>query len=303
VQDGWLYVVGGHTGGKHEHSTDNLSAGFIRRRLDSDGGWETLPGSFPLQSVALVSDGRYLYRVGGMTARNGPDEEEDLHSTAKVARFDPKLLRWSDLPPLPAPRSSHDAVVMDGKLYVAGGWKLAGSSDDGAWPTEHYVLELANPGEWRILPDARFQRRAVAVAGYRGLVYVLGGIDAEGEMSSRVDVLDVEGGVWSRGPDLPSHGFGASAFAAYGRLFISGMNGEVYALCEDGESWETVAKLQTRRFFHRLVAGDRGQLVFIGGANRSGHLESIEVLDVSVPRSVGGDRAGQASRPRFRSVP
>jgi hypothetical protein len=34
-----------------------------------------------------------------------------------------------DIAPLPAPRSSHDAVVLGNKLYVVGGWQLNGSTE------------------------------------------------------------------------------------------------------------------------------------------------------------------------------
>ena len=83
-----FYLVGGHIGKAHDHSTENLSPLFARMELQGEKRWEMLPGSFPLQSVALVSDGKRLYRVGGMHAKNAPEEEEDMSSVLEVACYD-----------------------------------------------------------------------------------------------------------------------------------------------------------------------------------------------------------------------
>ncbi len=81
-----------------------------------------------LQSVALVAHGSNVYRVGGMLARNEPDEDEDLLSVADFARFDPATNTWQALQPMPGGRSSHDAVVVGDTLYVVGGWQLGGDT-------------------------------------------------------------------------------------------------------------------------------------------------------------------------------
>ena len=47
--------------------------------------------------------------------------EQDLFSMSLVERFEPKRGVWGKFTPLPAPRSSHDAVIIGDKLYVAGG--------------------------------------------------------------------------------------------------------------------------------------------------------------------------------------
>ena len=282
IQGDWLYVLGGHVGRRHEHSTANLSDAFVRRKLHSAEPWETLPGSFPLQSVSLVSDGVRLYRVGGMTARNQPGEAEDLQSVDDVAAFDPRSLAWTPLPPLPSPRSSHDAVVIGGKLYVAGGWRLNGSPHDAEWLSSGYALDLKQPDRWAPLPDAPFRRRAVAVAGSGNRLFVIGGIDEHGDVSRRVDILDLLRGEWSRGPDLPSSGFGASAFCTRGRLYVSGRSGVLHRLSGDESEWESLATISEPRIFHRMLSVGSDALLFLGGANRSGHLRGIEMLGLPV---------------------
>jgi hypothetical protein len=114
----WLYVYSGHIGRTHEHSRDNLWLGFARLNLLDGRTWETLPPGRPLQGLAFVAHGSELALVGGLSARNAKDEPADLYSVDEVAAFDPLTRAWRSLPPLPEPRSSHDAVVVGDALYV-----------------------------------------------------------------------------------------------------------------------------------------------------------------------------------------
>lgn len=287
VSDGFLYVYGGHTGKAHDHSRENHSRRFVRLKLDGSGEWEELPFETPLQGLALVAQGGYVYRVGGMTARNDPGADDDLHSTAEVSRFDPATSTWTSLPPLPAARSSHDAVFIGDKLYVAGGWTLAGESD-GDWLDESLVLDVTKqPLVWEALPRQPFERRALAVAELQGHLVVIGGIDSDGDISRRVDVFDPVSRQWSRIADLPGegmNGFGVSAWNLEGTLYASGSNGTVYRLGGVDDVWEVVTRLDRPRFFHRLLptTSPTASLLAVGGASESGHLNDVEV--VQMPR-------------------
>ncbi|MCA9229009.1 MAG: hypothetical protein KDA57_00040 [Planctomycetales bacterium] len=287
VLDGWLYVYGGHTGGAHEHSRKNLSNHFRRLHLAGGQPWEELPMETPLQGFPLVAHGKALYRVGGMNARNKPDEDDDLFSVAEFARFDPATGQWTALPSLPAPSSSHDAVVIGDRLYVAGGWMLEGGSV-GTWHDRSLVFDLGNPqAAWQELPSQPFQRRALAVSHWQGKLAVLGGIDADGEVSRRLDYYDPASGQWSRGPDLPGEGtsgFGVSAWNLDGHLYQSGLDGIVYRLASDGTAWQPAGSLQAARFFHRLLPGASEGLLAVAGASfQTGHLADIETIKLPIP--------------------
>ena len=178
----YLYVYGGHIGEAHAHSRENLSQRFSRVALHTDSAWEELPFETPVQGHALVAHGDLVYRIGGMTAKNSPDEDDDLHSTTDFARFDPASKKWKNLASLPSPRSSHDAVVIDDTLYVVGGWTLTGS-DDGEWQTHALAVDLNDDTPaWRLLPEQPFRRRALAAGSLAGKLVVIGGIDEEGEV-------------------------------------------------------------------------------------------------------------------------
>jgi hypothetical protein len=284
VSDGWLYIYGGHIGGEHEHSAKNLSQHFRRLKLDGGDEWETLEMQTPLQGLALVAHGGKIYRMGGLNARNATNEDdEDLHSTADFAVFDPASGKWESLAPLPAPRSSHNAVVIDGKLYVVGGWHLHGKSP-GEWRPDALVYDFAKPeASWQKLPEPSFKRRAIAVGNWQGKLVVIGGMDEKGKVSRRVDLFDPKSGEWSEGPKLPGSGmmaFGGAACDIDGEIYVTGLQGVVYRLNETGSAWEEATRMAIGRFFHQLVPTADGRLLAVGGASRTDHLADIESIEL-----------------------
>jgi hypothetical protein len=284
VAEGWLYVYGGHIGREHAHSAANLSQYFRRIRLDGGKEWEELPMQAPLQGLALVAHDGKLYRVGGLEARNPTTElDDDLHSSSEFAEFDPKFGIWTPLSPLPKPRSSHNAVVIGDKLYVVGGWQLAGEAP-GTWQPAALVYEFGKPqAGWQTLPEPQFKRRALAASHWNGKLVALGGMDEEGEISLRVDLFDSETGQWSQGPELPGDGmagFGVSACNLHGSLYVSGMRGVVLRLTDSGSEWEEAAEMAQPRFFHQLLPTDGGMLLAVAGASRERHLADIELIRV-----------------------
>lgn len=298
VEGGALYIYGGHTGERHVYSADKVSGALHRLALKPGAVWEGLPGGEPVQGTALVAHGGRLYRVGGMAARNAAGEKGDLHSSATVARFDPAAGRWMELPPLPAARSSHDAAVVGDRLYVGGGWRLSGNPNRGDWATTVAVLDLsaATPA-WAELPQP-FQRRGLTLAALGEKLLFIGGMNSSNEPVTLVDILDTRSGIWTKGPDLPKgklKGFGNSAAVAGGRVFVSGLSGDVFALKADGLEWETVAQLQKPRFFHRLVALDAATLLALGGEDDEGKIREVEVIRVAA-----GPRAADAGWPQWR---
>lgn len=278
VSGNWLYVYSGHIGRAHQHSIENLSRAFRRLNLLDMKTWEELPPGPPLQSVSLVAHGRFVYRVGGLSAKNHKGEDEDLHSVDDFFRFDTLKRTWEELPSLPEPRSSHDATVAGSQVFVVGGWNLQGESKE--WLRSSYVVDLsADTLEWKELPAAPFESRAIAVASLDGNLYAVGGITSERDLSSEVHVLDPRTGEWRQGPQLPDNGFGAAAVVVSGSLYVSGMDGVVRKLAEDHKAWEAVSTLVFPRFFHRFVAWDGGVLA-VGGAAHGDHLRVIEPVNL-----------------------
>ncbi len=285
--DGWLYVSGGHKGERHEYSAPMVSGAFQRLRLAEGKVWEALPAAEPAQGAPLAAHGHHIYRIGGMAARNEPGQKSDLHSKAAVTRYDIRRGVWEDAVPLPEPRSSHDAVVLGDALYVGGGWTLSGAANKGIWRDTVLKLDLrASRPCWETV-DQPFRRRALAMAALDDRLYFLGGMDSAGDTLLAVDIFDARSGSWSKGPDLPPgpmKGFGCSAIAQNGRVFFSGMKGELHHLDPAASAWVLAGKLQHPRFFHRLVPAGASQLVAAGGEDSEGKRRDLEVRSPGRPR-------------------
>jgi N-acetylneuraminic acid mutarotase len=282
-----LYVYGGHTGSAHSYSTEEQSDRF--RCLDlaagSEGQWQDLPGGPKLQGLALVAHGKDLIRVGGFTARNEPGAAHDLHSQSSVAKFSPAVGKWTDLPNLPEPRSSLDAAVLGDRIFVFGGWHMSGDSEENHWHDTAWSLDLSDEqAVWKAIAKPPFRRRAVSVAAYDAKLYVIGGMQAAGGPTTRVDVYDPSSDSWSKCAPLPGSGmsgFGSSAFATAGSLYVTTMDGFVHRLNAATETWRTVAKSDPARFFHRMLPANKDTLIVLGGANmeigKFTHIDAIHL--------------------------
>jgi N-acetylneuraminic acid mutarotase len=281
----WLYAFGGHKGERHDYSAEMVRGSFYRLNLRAGQAWEKLPNATPGQGQPLVAHGEFIYRTGGMAARNAADAKEDLHSLALVQRFNPNSRQWEDSTPLPAIRSSHDAVVLGDKLYIFGGWQLTGNTKQAIWPTNALVLDLKNPSAgWREFPQP-FQRRALAVAAVGSRIYVIGGMDSNNKTSSAVEIYDTATGQWSKGPELPpgpAKGFACSAIAQAERVYVNQFQGDLLRLSAGDKIWEKVGRLEHPRMAHRIVTAGSQQIIALGGEDGEDKRPDLELLTPSV---------------------
>ena len=294
-----VYMYGGHTGSAHSYSKEEQSNELTRLNLQT-GRWSTLIEGPHLQGLALVAHQGALYRIGGFTAENAEGEEQNLISQASVARFRPGSKSWDELPSLPEARSSHDAAIVGDSIYVVGGWAM----QDGmkTWHKTAWKLQLNTKElKWQPIANPPFQRRAVAAAAHAGRLYVVGGMQQKGGPTTAVAVYDPAENSWSEAPALyvkkepapkdgqprrsmssgAMAGFGASAFATGGALYVSTVQGILMRLSKDGTKWDVVSSEIAPRFFHRLLSVGQHTLVAVGGSNMSiGKFEEVEVIDV-----------------------
>ncbi len=290
VHDRYVYVYGGHTGPAHTYSTEDVTGGFYRLNLKNGKKWEKLPGGPGMQGLALVAAKGKVYRIGGMQPRNKPKARADNHSLPTCASFDPKTKKWSALPDMPTGRSSHQAVVLDGKIYVVGGWAMNGPSRlKRQWLEKAYVLDLSKKKlAWETI-DQPFVRRALAAAAYRGKLYVIGGLSGKG-MSTTVNVYDPKAKKWSEGPALPKgrmNGFSPAVCVAGGQLFVNPADGKVYGLDLKAKKWKAISSVKRSRFVHHMVRVSDDHALVLGGASRGGMVKSVEVVSLSVGENVG----------------
>jgi len=285
VAGDYVYIYGGHKGGAHAYSNKLQGNTLLQLNLADPKKWVELATGPRLQGLALVGHGKKIYRLGGFTAKNKAGEENDLWSQSSVAVYDPATDKWTDMPPLPEPRSSFDAAVIGDTIYVAGGWQLAGEAES-VWHKTAWKLDLtAKAPAWQALPAPPFTRRALALAAYDNKLFVIGGMDDQGEIYRQTAIFDPATSKWSTGPEIPAKGgmtgFGSSAFATGGVLYVSTIDGDLYKLSGDQSKWQHVKQLPTARFFHRMLPTSDSGLMMIGGASmESGKFKAVENIDV-----------------------
>ncbi|BDX34374.1 hypothetical protein TUM20985_49210 [Mycobacterium antarcticum] len=132
----------------------------------------------PREHLAAVSDGTYLYTLGGRFL------SADKNSAA-FERFDPQSGQWTKLVDMPTPRGSYGATVVDGRIVALGGEE----------PTQ--VLATAEmydiaEAKWISLPPLPTARHGEVVASVGNTVYCIGGADRpthEGAVAT-VEALD-----------------------------------------------------------------------------------------------------------------
>jgi len=292
----YLYVFSGHDGAAHGFSKDGLSDHFRRIRYDDPAAkWEELAMHEAAQSTALVTDGKHIYRVGGLTFLNEEGEDTNFKSTTHFARYNIAEDKWTELAPLPEPRSSLDAAVVGRTIFAAGGWNLQGASSGKApWHETILSFNLDKPeAGWQTLPGPGYKTRAASVAAHNGKLYLFGGIQQRG-ITRKVSVFDPATSKWSAGPELhadsSSAGFATSSFATGGHLYVTGNSGVLYRLSEDGKQWENAGRLLFPRMFLRLLPVSDTRLIAVGGTSSTGGrtaaIESIEVGSKPQPRIV-----------------
>lgn len=132
----------------------------------------------PREHLAAVSDGVYVYTVGGRVLSS--DE-----NSAAFERFDPESGNWETLPDMPTPRGSYGAALVDGRIVVVGGEE----------PTRVLatveMYDIANR-KWTTQAPLNTPVHGQAVAAVGSTVYCIGGADRpthEGPVAT-VEALD-----------------------------------------------------------------------------------------------------------------
>jgi non-specific serine/threonine protein kinase len=124
----------------------------------------------PREHLAAVSDGRYVYAVGGRAL--SPDK-----NTAALERYDPAANSWQRLPSMPTARGGLGAALAGGRIFAIGGESSTGVFDQ----VEAYDIARR---KWSRETSLRTPRHGIA-AGAIGLsVYALGGGTRPGHASA-----------------------------------------------------------------------------------------------------------------------
>ncbi len=132
-----IYLGGGLTA-----TTTSVSANYSDAFYEYDTvahAYATLPVlPHTRRCHAFVADGNNVYLVGGYwydQTQTGDACKKDLDDLHVINTSSPTS--WTALASLPSKIAGHSAVVLSGKIYVPGGWRVAGTTCD------VYVYDIA----------------------------------------------------------------------------------------------------------------------------------------------------------------
>ena len=210
-----------------------------------------------------VIDGR-LHVVGGQFSSGCCSEDRAAHEI-----YDPATDSWTSAEPLLLPRSGGGAAVIDGKLYVVGGFNYTGLGDVDN-------LDRYDPATgWTSLAPMLFRLRQMSVAAIDGKLYVAGGTaDALQRNVDTLQVYDPSSG-WELKAPMPTAHAAMGAGVIDGKLYVPGGTvgsfddaqavGTLAVYDPVSDRWSTLAPMP-RVKARAAVAVINRKLYVIGGA-------------------------------------
>jgi N-acetylneuraminic acid mutarotase len=199
--NGKLYVMGGYPASR-------VTSRAVQVYDIASNSWQLGP---PLpqpnnHGMAAAVDGR-IYLLGGQTT----DHQEGATAVNTVYELDPAKGEWVEKAPMPTARSGGVAVVLDGKIYVAGGRVPRGND---------FAVYDPAADEWEELPKLPSQRNHITGAAINGRIHIVGGRLGNGLSPMKSDAHEVY--------DPQTRSWTTAAPMLRGR---SGMNGVVAQGC------------------------------------------------------------------------
>jgi hypothetical protein len=156
--------------------------------------------------MAAAVNGK-IYLLGGQTT----NDQQGATAVNTVYELDPAVGVWVEKAPMPTARSGGVAVVLNGKIYVAGGRVPRGND---------FAVYDPAADQWEVLPDLPSQRNHIAGAAINGRIHIVGGRLGNGLSPLKSDANEVY--------DPLTKTWAAAAPMLRGR---SGMNGVVALGC------------------------------------------------------------------------
>ena len=194
---GKLYAIGGD-------DSDGLPSDAAEAYDPVSGVWTQVASLSVARSchTATVVDGK-IYVLGGN--RVYPDDEDEGLNLDCVEVYDPAADNWQQMAAMPTARHRHAAVVLDGKIYVTGGFTSPHQAFGVADGEESNAVEAYDPvaDTWTTLASLSKPRLYHASAVVDGKLYIFGGYSSDGE-TDLGEVYSPATNCWAPVADLPS---------------------------------------------------------------------------------------------------
>ena len=186
---------------------------FLLMQIDTFAGsdWELITQLSTERTgftTAVVDDEIYL--IGGTLFENVKPGKRDPgpYGLSTVEVFDPQKNTWRRRADIPTPRESAQAAVVDGIIYVFGGYSAKDNKIASMQLTVHVEAYDPENGTWIRKQEMPISRLYFGLSVVGGKVYLIGGSEGIGEgherRMDRVDIYDPATDTWMVGPKMPT---------------------------------------------------------------------------------------------------
>jgi N-acetylneuraminic acid mutarotase len=210
-----------------------------------------------------------IYVIGGGRADTRDGKPFDSYTNGDTDEYDPATDSWRARTPMPEGGTHNSIAVLDGKIYIAGGF--AGRQH--TLPTASLQSYDPATDTWRKLASLSSPRASISLTALNGKIHAFGG-RLMGEKASLAthDVYDPKADTWTRATPMPSSRDHAGIWVVDGKVYLfggrTGDSDSSVALNEiydpKTDKWSTAAPMPTGRS-SGAYAQYRGLLFFMGG--------------------------------------
>ncbi len=255
VHGGLVYSFGGY-------SNNGYTANAYKYD-PSTNAWTSIASlPFPREKASAVSDGTYIYVLGGWDTAGTP--------TNTVYRYNPATNGYSTMASFNTPTSAQAAAYLNGKIYRIGG--CAGNCGAGTATVEVYTISSNTWAAAASLPQATSWPQAFVQGNY---IYMAGGFNPNA--TSKTLRYDPSANTWDDAAiaDMPGTRWGAASASLNGKGIMAGgdVNGytsnDVIAWDPSTNTWSSLSPMPISR---RRTEGAaiNGAFYVAGGSGISG---------------------------------
>ena len=279
-----IHVVGGFI---QQKGIIGVTAKHLIYDPSTDLWGEKAPMPVARHHPYLVAHQGKLFALGGFEA-NAQDAVWMMHKQSWV--YNLKTDTWDESVAAPERHAETVSISLDERIHVIGGRGLKGTRNksygDHTDTDRHLVFDPTS-GSWQKAAPTLRKRNSAAGAVINGLIYVVGGRNANSGNIADLEIYDPQEDKWRNGTPMPQAQGGLAAVALDGKLYVFGgeyfqNGGGVYPECwvydPATDKWKASVPMRTPRHGLGGVAIN-GWIYAIGGACKEGANGTSNVLE------------------------
>lgn len=239
--------------------------------------WESIaPLPEPLINMGVVSDGSFIYIIGG--------SQNVVNARNTLYRYDPAANTYTALAPANLATKGSGTVFLDGKIYKIAGFPVNAVTK----AVEVYTVATDN---WQAAADYPASLGDIGCFAQDGFVYCAGGQAFSGEKSAATYRYDPNQDSWSDSAmaDLPAPRWKAAAFRYNGMPVLAGgsvadfVSSSAITWSAANNTWTALENLPKARYKTAGAVVDEKVCVIGGSTPEGGFVGSNEVQAYACP--------------------